>query len=146
MGGDELIGSIHQHAAKLDRRRRQAQEAVPVRVLAPPHVVEQIGKKRQGARVLGGFLRRVARDIVSQMIGFEAGAKQRRRFAHHLAQLRLTQRRHIDFSMRVEERLIVLQVTEKIGAHAHQHAQTRISKGAHRISEKRWRSRSSART
>src|SRR5215475_8633020 len=58
----------------------------------------------------------------------ETGREQRGRPAHDLAQLRLTQRRHVDLAMRGIERLVSLQVTNEVGPHAHHYVQTRVGK------------------
>ena len=60
-------------------------------------------------------------------IGLEARGEELRRPAHHLAQLRLAQRRHVDLAVHGIERLVVLQRAEEVGAHAHQHAQARVA-------------------
>src|SRR5215831_14006006 len=57
----------------------------------------------------------------------ETGREQRGRPAHHLTQLRLTQRRHVDLSVRGIECLVLLQVTEEVGTYAHHCAQTRVA-------------------
>ena len=60
-------------------------------------------------------------------VGLEARREELRRAAHHLAQLRLAQRRHIDLLVHPIERLIVLQRPEEIGTHAHQRTQPLVA-------------------
>jgi hypothetical protein len=45
--------------------------------------------------------------------------------ADDLAQLLFTQRRHVDWLPHLEQRLVVLQMTEKVRPHAHHYVQTR---------------------
>ena len=75
----EGIGALDQHAAELDRGRRQAQHAVAALDHLRPHVVEQVGQERQRAGVLGRFLGRPPRDVGRKPVGLEARRQQRGR-------------------------------------------------------------------
>jgi hypothetical protein len=108
VGSEKGVGAVDQHGADLDRRPRQAQLAVAALDHTGPHVVEQIGQQWQRAGVLGGLLRRPPGDVGGEFLGLETGGEQRCRPAHHLAQLRLAQRRHVDQPMRRAERLVLL--------------------------------------
>ena len=56
-------------------------------IMLRPHVVEQIGKKRQRARILGRFLGGALGDIAGQDDRSRSGRRKKRgRPAHHLAQ------------------------------------------------------------
>ena len=126
MAGEEGVGALGQHAAELHGLGRQAQDAVAAADHVGPHVVEEIGEQRQGTGVARRFLRRAAGEIGGQLLALEAGGKQRRRLADHLEQLGLAQRRHVDLAVDGEQRLIVLQGAEEIGAQAHQAVEARI--------------------
>src|SRR5215471_20365794 len=56
----------------------------------------------------------------------ETSREQRGRPAHHIAQLRLTQGRHVDLAVRGIECLVLLQFANKVGADAHHDVQTRV--------------------
>jgi hypothetical protein len=88
---------------------------------------EQIGEQRQRAGVLGRFLRRPPGDVGREAVGLEARREERGRPAHDLAQLALTQRRHVDLAVHGIERLVVLQCAQEVGAQAHQHHQARVA-------------------
>ena len=66
------------------------------------------------------------RDDVDKPVGLEPRREQLRRAADDLAQLLLAQRRHVDLLARLEQRLVVLQMAEEVGAQAHHRAQTRV--------------------
>ena len=147
MLGQERIGPIDQHAAKLDGIARQ----VAARRRQPSASCSStcrrgVRQERQGAHVLGRFLRCPARDDVDSSLGLEAGAEQLRRRLTTSRNLRLAQRRHVDQAVAVksgssfcnspkksERRLIIVRRRGSDSACA-------------TISEKRRRSRSSART
>jgi hypothetical protein len=108
-----------------------AQHAVATLDHLGPHVIEEIREQRQCARILGRFLGCASRDIDRKPVGLKACGEQRGRAAHHLAQLRLTQRRHVDLPTRVEQGLVALQRAHEIRTDAHKRAQTWIAKTLH---------------
>ena len=55
------------------------------------------------------------------------GPRELGRAAHHLTQLRLAQRRHVDQAMRGIERFVFLQIAEKVRPHAQHCPQTRVA-------------------
>ena len=120
MAGEEGIGAFGEHTAEFHGLGRQAQYAVAAADHVGPHVVEEIGEQRQGAGVARRFLRRAAGEIGGKLLALEAGGEQRRGLADHLKQFGLVQRRHVDLAMDGEQRLVVLQGAEEIGAQAHQ--------------------------
>ena len=129
MAGEEGIGALGEDAAELHGLGRQAHDAIAAADHVGPHVVEQIGEQRQGAGIARRLLRRAAGEIGGELVALETGREQRRRLGDHLPQLGLAQRRHVDLAVDGEQRLVVLQRAEEIGAQAHQGVEARIGNG-----------------
>ena len=126
MGGEEGIGAIDQHAPKLEGLRGKTEHPIVVLHHLLPHIVERVRQQRQGTHVLDRILSRPARNDVRKLRGLKPCRKQFGRPAHHLAQFRLAQRRHIDLPTHFVKWFVFLQLTEKIGTHAHQRVQARV--------------------
>jgi hypothetical protein len=88
--------------------RRKAKHAVAAVGHLRPHVVEEVGEKRQSTGVPGRFLGGAPGYVAGKMLGLEAGGEQLGRPAHSLKQLRLPQRLYLDLSRYVIERLVFL--------------------------------------
>ena len=79
MGRQKLVGTIHQHAAKLEGLQMKPKHPVTPANHLRPHVVKRVGEQRQGANVPGAIVRRTPADDVDQPLSLEPRRKHLRR-------------------------------------------------------------------
>ena len=124
IGLEELLRASREHAADIDRLRRQPQLGVAARDHGGPHVGQEIGEKRQCARRGGGGIGDADRDLVI----LEADAERGGGRGHDRVQLRAIEGRHVDVRMASEQRFVRLQLVEVVGPQAGEGEQARIGK------------------
>ncbi len=124
---DERVSALSQDPAEFDCCCRQPQLAIAAIDHLGPHVVQQIRQERQFCRILGRFICGSTGDIRSQPPRLEPCAQECGGAADDFSQISLSQGRHIDFLVHAEQRLVPLQLTEKIGPQTHEGEKAGIS-------------------
>ena len=110
MSRNERVRPPRQHTAKFEGLLWRAKDSILAIHHFGPHVVKEIGKKRQRAGILGRFLRGASGDRGGKTFDLEAGG-QKVGSAGSLPRTAqpLAQSRDIDLPVHAEQRLISLQ-------------------------------------